>query len=336
MTKYQIFSIVFSIILLPVNLRCAFWLFQEAMNLTGMTFKEFLETTSSESILLGNGRHTLRRRQRFFIRFFREKSSDPQKSIRFLWLYGLCTLPGLAALELAVYAARNVEKLPYALIGNLILIAVNITLVIWGKTYRKNNPLDAEVAERLNEKRKNEKEAGRKNRTKNIIVYSLVGAFFIGMLLFFMAGISDLSQNGASRQQTAIEVHSKLITLLNEKGYETANIPTTYWAIDESKLLHVAAGVKDGSKFEYYGYSDDETVDLVYNQILYMTAPELEESERKSHETALSDGNRMFTIEIDGVNYLVMYKNDTVIYAYSNNSLQETREILESIGYLKK
>lgn len=337
MTEYQIFSIIFSIILLPVNICCAFWLFREAMNLTGMTFKEFLETTSSETLSLNTGRRTLRKRQRFLTRFFKEKSSDPQKSIRLLWTFGICTLPGLAALCLAEYAAMHIDKLKYAFIGNLILVAINIGLVIWGKIYRKNHPLDDVTAEKLNTKRMQDKEHYRKNRTKNIIVYSIVGAFFLGILLFFMMGISSISQSRQHQQsqQSAILVHAELTTLLNEKGYETANIPTTYWEIDEDKLLHVAAGVKGDSKFEFYGYSDDETVDLVYDQIVYLTAPELENAERESHETILPDGNRMFTIVIDGVYYLVMYRNDTVIYAYSPDSLNEINEILTGIGYLK-
>ncbi len=337
MTERQIFSIVFSIILLPVNLCCAFWLFREAMNFTGMTFKEFLETSFSETLSLNTGSRQLKKGQRFLIGFFKEKSSDPQKSIRLFWTFGICTLPGLAALSLAVYAAMYIDKLKYALIGNLILAAINIALVIWGKIYRKNNPPDDVTAEKLSAKRMKEKEYGRKNRAKNIIVYSLVSAFFLGILLFFMMGISDISQSRRYQQsqQTAISIHADLTTLLNEKGYETANIPTTYWEIDGNKLLHVAAGVKGDSKFEFYGYSDDETVDSAYNRIVYLTAPELEHSERESHETYLPDGNKMFTIVIDGVYYLVMYRNDTVIYAYSPDSLNEINEILTGIGYLR-
>lgn len=337
MMEYQIFSIIFSIILLPVNFCCAFWLFREAMNLTGMTFKEFLKTTSSETLSLNTGSRTLKKRQRFLISFFKKRSSDPKKSIRLLWTFCICTIPGLAALNLAVYAARHIDKLKYVFIGNLILVVVNIALVIGGKIYRKNNPLDDVTAEKLNAKRIKEKETGRKNRIRNIIVYSLVGVFFLGILMFFMIGISGISQSRQYQQSqhTAISIQSNLTTLLNKKGYETANIQTTYWEIDENKLLHVAAGVKGDSKFEFYGYSDDETVDLVYNQIVYSIASELENSERESHETYLPDGNKMFTIVIDSVYYLVMYRNDTVIYAYSPDSLNEINEILMGIGYLK-
>lgn len=333
--KYQIFSIVFSIILVPVNIGCAFWLFQEALNLTGMTFKEFLETTSHVSPSVG--RHRFSKRQRFFIKFFKEHSTEPQRSIRLLWAFGICTLPSLAALNLAEYAAMHVDKLKYAFIGNLILVVINIALVIWSKIYRNNHPLDIAIAEKLNAKRIREKESGRKNPIKSIVVYVVVGTFFLGILFFFMTGISGISQSQQhlQSQQTAILNHSELIAILNEKGYETANIPTTYWEIDESKLLNVAAGVKGDSKFEFYEYSDDETVDMVYNQIVYLTAPELENVERENYETNLPDGNRIFTISIDGVYYLVMYRNNTVIYAYSPDSLNEIKEILTGIGYLK-
>lgn len=342
--EYQIINIIFSIILLPVNFCSAFWLFQEAMNLTGMTFKEFLATTSSEVASLSTGRHAYRKRQRFLVRFFKEKSSDPQKSIQLLWTFGICTLPGLAALSLAVYSAMHIDKLKYAFIGNIVLVAINIALAIWGKIYRKNHPMDDLNAERFNQKRMKEKEEEKRTRGKSIVVYTLAAAFFLGIFLVIILQIigstqaqqqqQSPQQQSQQAQQTVVEIQSDLITILNEKGYETANIPTTYWDIDEDKLLHVAAGIKGDSKFEFYGYSDNETVDLVYNQIVYQTAPNIEPSERESHETVFSDGSKMFTIVMDGVHYLVMYKNDTVIYAYSSDSLDEINEILTDIGYL--
>ena len=66
-----------------------------------MTFREFLSFSSHT--VLPSGRAGVRRRQRFLVRFFREKSREPEKSIRLLWAFGYCTLPGLAALILAQY-----------------------------------------------------------------------------------------------------------------------------------------------------------------------------------------------------------------------------------------
>ncbi len=334
MVTYQIFNMILSIILLPVNLYCAFWLFQEALNLTGMTFREFLEKTSSERPFSSIGRHRLRKKQRFFIKFFKKQSSDPQKSIRLLWAFGICTLPGLVALNIAAFAALHIDKVKYAFLGNLILVVINTLLFLFGRNYKKKHPLP--ISNKVQEK-----EEGEKNQVKNIIVYALVGIFFFGILLFFMLGIAGLTQpqrysQDMPSQKTAISIRADLITLLEEKGYETANIPTTYWELDEDKLLHVAAGVKGENKFEFYGYSDGETVDLVYNQIVYLTAPEMEPSERKKHETVLPGGSKMFTFAKNGMHYLVMYQNDTVIYALSTNSFNEINEILMDIGYLKE
>lgn len=110
------------------------------MNLTGMTWKEFLSLASGK-VFAGPPDRRLRKKQRFLVTFFREKSSDPQKSIQLLWTFGICTLPGLAALHLAIFYAKNPDDLQYAFIGNLILVLVNIALVIWGKYYRKNQPI---------------------------------------------------------------------------------------------------------------------------------------------------------------------------------------------------
>ena len=149
-----------------------------------MTFKEFLETTSHISPSVG--RHRFRKRQRFFIKFFKEHSTEPQRSIWLLWAFGICTLPSLAALNLAEYVAIHNGKLKYAFIGNLILIAINVALVIWSKIYRNNHPPDDAIAEKLNAKRMREKECGRNNSIKSIVVYVVVGLFFLCILLFFL------------------------------------------------------------------------------------------------------------------------------------------------------
>ena len=326
----QILNLVFSIILLPVNFCCAFWLFREAMNLTGMTWKEFLSLTSGK-FFAGPPYRRLRKKQRFLVTFFREKSSDPQKSIQLLWTFGICTLPGLAALHLAIFYAKNPDDLQYAFIGNLILVLVNIALVIWGKYYRKNQPIDGEIAKKLKAKYSKEKEEGKKRRVKNIVIYSIVGAVFLGILLFFMLLIAGSSapNNSISQEDVAI--------VLNERGYQTAEVPVTYWDIEENSLMYVCAGVKGENKFEFYEYSeygDEKTAEQAYRQILYRVAPEMEPSEWEKHEAELPSGNRIFTAVIDGIYHLVVFGENTLIYAYSPDSLDEINEILIQLGYL--
>ena len=53
--------------------------------------------------------------------------------------------------------------------------------------------------------------------------------------------------------------HIDVNTNLNERRFETANIPTTYWSYAENNLENVCAGVKGDTKFEFYEYTDGET-----------------------------------------------------------------------------
>lgn len=327
-----IFQIVCSIALLPVNFCCAFWMFREALSLTGMTFREFL--AFSPHTVLPSGRAGVRRRQRFLVRFFREKSREPEKSIRLLWAFGYCTLPGLAALILAQYAAisSNPEKLTHALIGNLALVLVNLGIACAGKVYAKKHPQDAQLAQALEAKRAEERERGRESRAKHIIAYSLVGAFFFGILLFFHLGMAKLP---GARQAQEID-HETVGAVLAEWGFETADMPAAYWYLDENKLMHVCAGAKGQSKFEFYEYMDGETAGSVYRQIVQELSQDMDSGERESHETLFSKGGRMFVRSRGGVHSLVMVRDNTIVYAYAPDSLDEINKILFQIGYLKE
>lgn len=332
-----IFQIVFSLLLLPVNICCVFWLVQEALKLCGMTTREFLDRTSdvsfpsrssSDHLRRKHNSERMRRRQRFMVRFFREHSSDPEKSIRLLWTFGFCTLPGLAALLLARYAALHPDRLTSVFVGNVLLAALNFGLYYIGRVYRNTHRLDEKTEELLAAKRQKEK---RKPNRKNVIVYTLVGAFFFLVLLGFHLGMARVATPAARSVD-----HTEVNSVLTERGFETADIPTTFWEYDENKLMYVCAGVKGKTKFEFYEYMDGETTDLVFNSISYQVAPELEPRERDSHITELPAGNRVFTVRIDGISHLVMYQNNTVVYAYSSGSMEEVQGILTELGYLEE
>ena len=132
------------------------------------------------------------------------------------------------------------------------------------------------------------KRASRKARTKLIIVYTLVGTFFFAILLGFYLGIANISADHSENTE-----HGDVITVLSEKGFETANIPTTFWSYDENKLANVCAGVKDDTRFEFYEYTDSETTDLVYKSIVIDITQDMEPSERAEHETELLDSSKM-------------------------------------------
>ena len=95
--------ILFSILLVPVNFLCAFWLFREALQLTGMTYQEYFKKTSSDGeVLLGS-----EQRWGYTNRFFKAYSSDPEKSMHFMKSYAAALLPGLAAVLLLCYTEAS-------------------------------------------------------------------------------------------------------------------------------------------------------------------------------------------------------------------------------------
>ena len=100
--------------------------------------------------------------------------------------------------------------------------------------------------------------------------------------------------------------------------------------------MHVCAGVKGNTKFEFYEYYDDLTTDMTYYGITCDMAPNMEAEERSSHETQVSHDSRLFTFVQDGFYYLAMYKSNTIIYAYSPDSQSEIQDILTEIGYLSQ
>lgn len=333
------FHIIFSVILLPVNLCCSFWIFREVLNLAGITFREFLNTPH---VPIGGGRAGLRSRRRFIYRFFNEKSSEPEKSRKLLNIYESSTLPGLAALILAGYGAisNHSDKAMIAFIGNMALVLINLGIVAAGRVYRRSHPLDEKTAEKLEAKRTKEKEEGGKSRKKNIIVYTIVGAFLMTVLIGFNLGIAGVFSNIHSISDGKQSINTKSIsvddvnTVLRERGFKTANVPTTYWFYDENKLANVTAGIKGDTKFEFYEYTDGETTNGVYNSISYDISQDMEFSERAEHETDLAGGGKMFTVTQNRVYSLVLYKNNTVIYAYSPKASNEIHDVLTQIGYL--
>lgn len=130
--------ILFSILLVPVNFLCAFWLFREALQLTGMTYQEYFKKTSSDGeVLLGS-----EQRWGYTNRFFKAYSSDPEKSMHFMKSYAAALLPGLAAVLLLCYTEAHAERLSGVLIGDFALLAVNAALALAGVLYRRRHPMD--------------------------------------------------------------------------------------------------------------------------------------------------------------------------------------------------
>lgn len=332
----SVLSIIFSIVMLPVNLCSSFWIFKEALNISGVTFNEIQEYFSHKSFSRSSksGRQRIRR---MILGYLVERSSNPEKTKKLFRWYLISTLPGLAALLLAEYCAisGSADKIKYVFVGNTVLLFTNIALAAMGRIYAKNNPLDENTSRTLEEKRAKEK----KLSVKNIIAIAIIVTFFTFILIMFhlaLLGISNsqYTQTPAKDNTQIVEFHY-VNTVLSQRGFETANIPTTYWFYNEDKLRNVVSGIKGDTAFEFYEYSDGETTDGVYNSIKYDIAQDMEPNEYAAYETELSGGGKMFAIVQDGVYSVTLYENDTVVYAHSPEESNEIHDILIELGYIE-
>lgn len=362
-----VYSIIFSLLLLPMNFLCAHWLYKEALNLTGMTYREYIKQkatdekaereevltaaappryTDPEEIELSEKTRHLNRNQRHFIFFLHKYSTDPERSIRLVWANGFCSFLGLAALLLAEYTAVShySNKLKIALILNILLFLLNVGLLLVGRLYRKKHPLDERLAETLQQKREQEKTKRRKHPVRYIVGYGTVGVILFGMLLFFMIGFANFAQippqeNAAIQTAPPLTVSRETMhDVLQDNGFETVEIPVTYWYLEENNLVSVCAGVKDDVKFEYYDYHNGEAAENVYKQIAEKITPDMKAAERESCETLLSDSGKMFSGVFSDTFQVCLYREDTLIYACcpaaSPRSLDEINLLLYEIGYL--
>ncbi|NLB37601.1 MAG: hypothetical protein GX824_10035, partial [Clostridiales bacterium] len=186
------------------------------------------------------------------------------------------------------------------------------------------------------------------NRGGNTVVKNIIRIIALILIAAFMVFLSylstnnvkhpssDPSKNQADTVKTSTPGFSDVQTVLSKRGFETANIPTTYWSIEENKLTNVVSGIKGDVAFEFYEYTDGKTVDLIFNQISYDISKDLEPDERDKHITELADGNKIFALTENGIYSVVIYKDNTLIYAHSLETSNEIQDVLAELGYIKK
>ena len=170
----QTICILFSILLVPVNLLCTHWMTQEAVHLTGMTYMEFKEATS------GISASSVRRKRNwwYYVHFFNEYSANPEKSICFMRMHVAAVLPSVAAMYLLARVYANPDCLSFAMTGNWILLAVNLVLAAGGALYRRGHPLDPAAAEKLREKHQTERAYSRAHLGKTAARAAVPVGFF--------------------------------------------------------------------------------------------------------------------------------------------------------------
>ena len=183
----QTICILFSILLVPVNLLCTHWMTQEAVHLTGMTYMEFLKTTSG----ISPTSVSRKRNWWYYVNFFNEHSTDPEKSIRFMWMQVAAVLPSVAAMYLLSRVYASPDRVSFAMTGNCILLAVNLVLAAGGALYRRIHPLDPAAAEKLREKHQAERAYSRAHPGKTAAHAAVPVGVLLAVLYIFGSGAAS-------------------------------------------------------------------------------------------------------------------------------------------------
>ena len=322
---------LFSFLLVPWYLYCTAWIGGELFALSGMTFWEFVQKGQGRVPTSTSHRRSRSRRTRAVLGLLLETSSDPEETQRLFHRYCYSTLPGFLAFVPSLIPGMWGNWQVF-LVWDVVLFLVGLVIKAQGKGYREKHHLDPIQEEELEARKR------RQNKTfltgKSLVVYGLFGLFFLGMFVVIVTGGGQMFSIWSNQQSVAPDFYD-VHEVVYEAGFETANIPTTYWRYEEQKLGNVVSGLKDGAGFEYYEYYDDETVDLVYNQICSDIAPEMTAQPREEWSQSLPNGGERCTLTRDGVTYDVLYWGNTVVYAYAPEGSEEITDLLVELNYIR-
>lgn len=320
----------FSFLLIPWYLYCTAWIGRELFALSGMTFWEFFQKGQDRVPTATSHHHSRNRRNAAILSLLLETSRDREETLRLFKRYCYSTSP--AFLTFVPSLIPGMWGNWWVSLGwNVVLFLAGLVIKAQGKGYREKHRLDPLQEEELEARQRRQNKAH--FTKKGLVVYGLVGLYFLGLFVVIITGGGQIFRAGDNQQRVAPDFYD-VHEAVSDAGFETANIPTTYWMYEEKKLGNVVSGLKDGAGFEYYEYYDDETVDLVYNQICSDIAPEMTAQPREEWSQSLSHGGEKFTLTRDGMTYYVLYWGNTAVYAYAPEGREEITNLLEELHYI--
>lgn len=321
----------FSFLLIPWYLYCTAWIGRELFALSGMTFWEFFQKGQDRVPTATSHHHSRNRRNAAILSLLLETSRDREETLRLFKRYCYSTSP--AFLTFVPSLIPGMWGNWWVSLGwNVVLFLAGLVIKAQGKGYREKHRLDPLQEEELEARQRRQNKAH--FTKKGLVVYGLVGLYFLGLFVVIITGGGQIFRAGDNQQRVAPDFYD-VHEAVSDAGFETANIPTTYWMYEEKKLGNVVSGLKDGAGFEYYEYYDDETVDLVYNQICSDIAPEMTDQPREEWSQSLPDGGERCTLTRDGVTYDVLYWGNTVVYAYAPEGSEEITDLLVELNYIR-
>lgn len=321
----------FSFLLIPWYLYCTAWIGRELFALSGMTFWEFVQKGQDRVPTATSHHHSRNRRNAVILSLLLETSRDREETLRLFKRYCYSTSP--AFLTFVPSLIPGMWGNWWVSLGwNVILFLAGLVIKAQGKGYREKHRLDPLQEEELEARQRRQNKAH--FTKKGLVVYGLVGLYFLGLFVVIITGGGQIFRAGDNQQRVAPDFYD-VHEAVSDAGFETANIPTTYWMYEEKKLGNVVSGLKDGAGFEYYEYYDDETVDLVYNQICSDISPLLTSLAREEWSKPLAYGGEKFMLIQDGVTYYVLCWGNTVVYAHAPEGSEEITDLLVKLRYIE-
>ena len=297
----------FSFLLIPWYLYCTAWIGRELFAMSGMTFWEFFQKGQDRVPTATSHHHSRNRRNAAILSLLLETSRDREETLRLFKRYCYSTSP--AFLTFVPSLIPGMWGNWWVSLGwNVILFLAGLVIKAQGKGYREKHRLDPLQEEELEARQRRQNKAH--FTKKGLVVYGLVGLYFLGLFVVIITGGGQIFRAGDNQQRVAPDFYD-VHEAVSDAGFETANIPTTYWRYE------------------------DETVDLVYNQICSDIAPEMTAQPREEWSQSLPNGGERCTLTRDGVTYEVLYWGNTVVYAYAPEGSEEITDLLVELNYIR-
>lgn len=328
---------LFSFLLIPWYLYCTAWIGRELFALSGMTFWEFVQKGEGRVPTATSSRHSRSRRNRAVLSVLMETSRDQEETLRLFKRYCYSTLPAFLAF---------LPSLIPGLWGNwwislgwdVALFLAGLVIKAQGRGYREKHRLDPLQEEELEARQR------RQNKTfltkKSLVVYGLVGLFFLGMFVLIASGGGQAFKMQPVRWHTSVQAPMQKLydvqTAMTDAGFKTSTLFTAYDGYQSEELENKLAGFKGEDFFAYYQYTGGAVAEQVYNQICYHINPEMEPQQWDELSQSLPNDVEKFTLTRNHTTHYVLWWKNTVVYACAPEDSQEITSLLADLHYIQE
>lgn len=321
-----------------LNINFVWLIFKKMFEISGCTYKQMLSDLKND--IPSSTRSGRALGERIFLGYLLQTSGNADATKKLFRLFESATaLPifpfMVIVLSFTIFQSVKTVFLP---IGISVIAVTDIVFTVLYFYYKKCYPLSSFAIDRIEENLAYERIVNHKSKITRILkntalaVVMIVFAVQINNYIFKLS--ADENYNNSQIQYSYKDLdYNTVIEALASENYDIESRAVSYKFIDTQKLKCSACGIKDDIVFEFYQYTDDETVDLVYDQLCFNVLRCANSDNYE--ETDISYNGKMFTFSNEGITYIVVYKNNTVVFSFEPEGSDEIINLLYKIGYLE-